>query len=140
MNKAFFQCQYIIRWGKCGDLHFTRYTTYVHKTIFFTNLRKPHTNENTCYPLSTIQIIASIWLSSHSPSLWCERRCWGTSDEASRLYTFYPKQVCEFEYHTFIQCFPITTYEYALDISSTIQILAPISRIIIESTLNCDID
>ena len=107
INEAFLQHQCIITWDKCGGSRFTHYTTHVapnYKSIFFTERgNRTHRYMLESIPLSAIQTIDSMWLSSHA--LRCETERWGTSDESGWLCTLCPKQVWEAEYHTLIQCY-----------------------------------
>ena len=90
VNEAFLQCQWVMRWEKCGDSRSTRYNTFVapkYKTIFFTKLGN-HTLQFMLerIPLSVIRTIASMLFSSHA--LQCDMGGWGTCDKSSWQYTY----------------------------------------------------
>ena len=93
-------------WEKCGGSCLTHYSTHVapnYKTIFFAERgNRTHRYMLEPMPLSAIQTIASMQLSSHT--LRCETGHWGTSDESGRLCTLFPKQVWESKYHTLVKC------------------------------------
>ena len=89
---------------KCGCPFLVRCIVCIasnYKTIFFVEWGNC-THQYMLKPiwLSTIWTIGFVWLSSHS--LQCETKCWGTTDEPTRLCIFCPKHVWESKFHTLL--------------------------------------